>query len=180
MKNTERKIGPGAWEALRRQNERANELPVSEGLEEKIMKEIHSRKASMTLWRRVAAVAVTFLVVSGLSLAAVLIGRNRAAADPEEASHNAIEVYETGEVGTEKGTAVLFEGVRLDSMLNVVARYYGRSVSFADERMKSLKIHTRWNKGETLFVFVESLNELEVVRIVDEHDTLFVKKGGKE
>ena len=46
--------------------------------------------------------------------------------------------------------------------------------------MKSLKVHTRWNPGEALAVFVENLNELDVVRITDERDTLFVKKGGKE
>lgn len=180
MKNTERKIGPGAWEALRRQNERANELPVSEGLEEKIMKEIHSRKASMTLWRRVAAVAVTFLVVGGLSLAAVWIGCSITAEDAEVVGRDNIAAYETCKAGTKEDRVVLFEGVRLDSMLTVVAGHYGRRVIFADDEMKSLKVHTRWTPGEALAVFVENLNELDVVRIADEHDTLFVKKGGKE
>ena len=180
MKNTERKIGPGAWEALRRQSERANELPVSEDLEERIMRVVHSRNTSMTLWRRVAAVAVTLLVVGGLSLAAVWIGCSMTAEDAEVVGRDNIAAYETCKAGTKEDKVVLFEGVRLDSMLNVVARYYGRSVSFADERIKSLKIHTRWNKGETLSVFVENLNELDVVRISDEYDTLFVKKGGKE
>ncbi len=180
MKNAERKIGPGAWEALRRQSERANGLPVSEGLEERIMQEIHSKTTIVALWRRVAAVAVTLLVVGGLSLAAVWIGRSRAAEDAEGEVRDNIAAYENFGGGTKEEAVVLFEGVRLDSMMNVVARYYGRSVSFADERIKSLKIHTRWNKGETLSVFVENLNELDVVRISDEHDTLFVKKGGKE
>ena len=180
MKNTERKIGPGGWEALRRQSERANELPVSEDLEERIMRVVHSRNTSMTLWRRVAAVAVTLLVVGGLSLAAVWIGRSMTAEDAEGEGRDNIAAYETCKAGTKEDRVVLFEGVRLDSMLTVVAGHYGRRVIFADDEMKSLKVHTRWTPGEALAVFVENLNELDVVRISDEHDTLFVKKGGKE
>jgi len=180
MKNTERKIGPGAWEALRRQSERANGLPVSEGLEERIMQEIHSKTTIVALWRRVAAVAVTLLVVGGLSLAAVWIGCSMTAEDAEVVGRDNIAAYETCKAGTKEDRVVLFEGVRLDSMLTVVAGHYGRRVIFADDEMKSLKVHTRWTPGEALAVFVENLNELDVVRISDEHDTLFVKKGGKE
>ena len=180
MKNTERKIGPGAWEALRRQSERANGLPVSEGLEERIMQEIHSKTTIVALWRRVAAVAVTLLVVGGLSLAAVWIGCSMTAEDAEVVGRDNIAAYETCKAGTKEDRVVLFEGVRLDSMLTVVAGHYGRRVVFTDDEMKSLKVHTRWTPGEALAVFVENLNELDVVRISDEHDTLFVKKGGKE
>ena len=179
MKSTERKTGPGAWEALRQQRERAAGLPVSEGLEERIMETVRSGGTAVVLWQRVAAVAAALLVVGGLSLAAVVIGRSRTA-DAEGEGRDAIAAYRTGEAETKEEAVVLFEGARLDSMLTVVAGHYGRRVAFADEAMKSLKVHTRWNPGEALAVFVENLNELDVVRITDERDTLFVKKGGKE
>ena len=179
MKNTERNTGPGAWEALRRQRERAAGLPVSEDLEERIMETVRSGGTAVVLWQRVAAVAVALLVVGGLSLATVMIGRSRTA-DAEGESRDGIAAYTNNETGTKEEAVVLFEGARLDSMLTVVAGHYGRRVAFADEAMKSLKVHTRWNPGEALAVFVENLNELDVVRITDERDTLFVKKGGKE
>ncbi|MBQ8969043.1 MAG: DUF4974 domain-containing protein [Bacteroidaceae bacterium] len=81
--------------------------------------------------------------------------------------------------GTDGGI-VAFEGARLDSIMGVIGGYYGRSVCFREERMKGLRLHTKWNRREPLAVFVESMNELDGLRISDERDTLFVWKGGEE
>lgn len=187
MKSTEqRRIGAGAWEALRRQRERAEGLPVSEELEERVMGRVamasqHTEKARRgraRMWR-VAASTVLVALMGGLAVAAVVMGQGRAYQRGE--GGDTVAAYRTTEEarGTE-GTVVAFEVARLDSIMGVIGGYYGRRVCFREERMKDLRLHTKWNRREPLATFIESMNELDGLRISDERDTLFVWKGGEE
>jgi len=202
MKNTERRtIGAGAWEALWRQRERAERLPVSDGLEEKVMGRVatesqHTEKNEQTEptrqaeptrqtkhgWVRVWHVAASVvLLIGGIAFAAVVMNRSNRAENGAGEKCDSVAAYTaTGDAGEKDGANVAFEGTRLDSIMLKIGAYYGRRVCFREAKMKSLRIHTKWNRREPLDVFIESMNELDGLRISDERDTLFVMKGGEE
>ena len=73
---------------------------------------------------------------------------------------------------------VLFADIRLDSMLSIVSMHYSKKVSFGNEELKGLRIHTKWNQEDSLATFIESLNELEGLQLKEYRDTIFVQKGG--
>lgn len=75
---------------------------------------------------------------------------------------------------------ILFADVRLDSMLAVVGEYYGKAVCFGDEQLRRLRIHTKWNNKDSLSAFIENLNELDVLKLTEQRDTIFVQKGGEQ
>ena len=65
-------------------------------------------------------------------------------------------------------------------MLAIVSQHYGKAVSFGNEQLKGLRIHTKWNQEDSLAVFIESLNELDGLQLTELRDTIFVQKGGAQ
>ena len=43
-----------------------------------------------------------------------------------------------------------------------------------------LRIHTKWNPKDSLEAFMESLNELDGLKLTEQRDTIFVQKGGEQ
>ena len=78
------------------------------------------------------------------------------------------------------GSLLLFADVRLDSMLAIVSQHYGKAVFFGDEELKALRIHTKWNREDSLAAFIENLNELDELSLTEQRDTIFVQKGGAQ
>ena len=184
MKSTERQLGAGAWEALRRQRERAEGLHVSNELEERIMGEVQSqplpskeRSRRSLLWHIAASLLVA--LIGGMAVAAVVMSQWHVAENGTDSDTVAAYPATEESKGTDEGL-VAFGGARLDSIMGVIGAYYGRRVYFREERMRGLRLHTKWNRREPLSVVIESMNELDGLRISDERDTLFVWKGGEE
>lgn len=71
--------------------------------------------------------------------------------------------------------AVVFDNVRLDSILTVVAGHYGRTVCFRDEETRQWRLSTSWKMEEPLETFVGTLNEFDGLRLTDKRDTVFVE-----
>ena len=187
MKSTEqRKIGAGAWVALQRQRKRAERVSVSESLEERVMEKVakasqhvqHVQRGAARIWRVAASTALAALI-GGLAVAAVVMSRRHVVERGKDCDTVAVCMTTEGAKETD-GAGVAFEGARLDSVMGVIGAHYGRCVCFREEKMKGLRLHTRWNRREPLVMFIESLNELDGLRITDERDTLFVWKGGEE
>ena len=80
--------------------------------------------------------------------------------------------------GERGGGLLSFADIRLDSMLTTVAAHYGKAVFFGNEDLKGLRIHTKWNPKDSLEAFMESLNELDGLKLTEQRDTIFVQKGG--
>ena len=82
------------------------------------------------------------------------------------------------EVRLDGGELISFADIRLDSMLTTVAAHYGKTVFFGNEELKGLHVHTKWNPKDSLEAFLESLNELDGLKLTEQRDTIFVQKGG--
>ena len=126
---------------------------------------------------RIAAVFLAAVFLGGLAWAFVpLLRPHHSAESPQPTKVSA--PTPTGRAGGE--SAILFADVRLDSMLAIVSQHYGKAVFFGDEELKALRIHTKWNREDSLAAFIENLNELDGLSLTEQRDTIFVQKGGAQ
>jgi len=167
------KAHPSLLDALRRQDEKAQQMNLSEGFEERVMGSLPKNRSPRLRLSRIAAIFLLAAFLGGLVWAISPIIRQKEKA-PRSAEVSAPSP--TGRAGGE--SAILFADVRLDSMLTVVAAHYGKAVFFGDEELKALRIHTRWNQEDSLASFIENMNELDNLQLTEQRDTIFVQKGG--
>ncbi|MBQ7494402.1 MAG: DUF4974 domain-containing protein [Bacteroidaceae bacterium] len=135
-----------------------------------------ARRAGWVFYRKIAAVFLAAVFLGGLVWASIqiLAPYNPPAEDEKVGS------LQAPPAGGLRGTPILFADVRLDSMLAIVSQHYGKAVSFGNEQLKGLRIHTKWNQEDSLAVFIESLNELDGLQLTELRDTIFVQKGGAQ
>ncbi len=122
--------------------------------------------------RQIAAAVLLLLCLSGISYAAIrwLVPRQE---------KNSLEVASQTETmaqieNHEKDSVVTFNNVRLDSILEDVGEYYHRTIAVGDSATAALRFYLKWNQNESLSVFIETVEELEKVKITDRNDTLLV------
>ena len=125
-------------------------------------------------YKKIAAIFLAAAFLGGLAWALVPHLRSQRTAEPSQPTKESAPSL-TGRAG---GESVLFADIRLDSMLTVVAAHYGKAVFFGNEDLKGLRIHTKWNPKDSLEAFMESLNELDGLKLTEQRDTIFVQKGG--
>ena len=124
---------------------------------------------------RIAAIFLAAAFLGGLAWAIAPLLRSRHTAEPPQPTEVSAPSL-TGRAGGE--SAILFADIRLDSMLTTIAAHYGKAVFFGNEDLKGLRIHTKWNPKDSLEAFMESLNELDGLKLTEQRDTIFVQKGG--
>ena len=162
-------------EALRRRYADEPQLPAdfAQKLQERIRAEREKQPASIRprRWWNVAAIFVGVLLMSGVVFAVVQWGVPVAPKVGDMVGNDSVVAMKTKST---KG-AVVFDNVRLDSILTVVAGHYGRTVCFCDEETRQLRLSTSWKMEEPLETFVGTLNEFDGLRLTDECDTVFVE-----
>lgn len=162
-------------EALRRRYADEPQLPAdfAQKLQERIRAEREKQQASIRpRWRwNVAAIFVGVLLMSGVVFAVVQWAVPVAPKTGDMVGSDSVVAMKT------KSTqgAVVFDNVRLDSILTVVVGHYGRTVCFCDEETRLWRLSTSWKMEEPLETFVGTLNEFDGLRLTDERDTVFVE-----
>lgn len=122
--------------------------------------------------RRVAAVALVAFLLGGLAWAAVRLAVPRQ--EPCAVSLDTVAPNPADGEEAPADSAILFANARLDSLLAIVARHYGRTLCIQSEDVAGLRVLTRWYVSRPLSAFVESMNEFEGLHLADQGDTLFV------
>lgn len=162
-------------EALRRRYADEPQLPAdfAQKLQERIRAEREKQQANIRpqRWWNVAAIFVGVLLMSGVVFAIVQWVVPVTPKKGNMVGSDSVVVMKT------KSTqgAVVFDNVRLDSILTVVAGHYGRTVCFRDEETRQWRLSTSWKMEEPLEIFVGTLNEFDGLQLTDERDTVFVE-----
>ncbi|MBQ7572568.1 MAG: hypothetical protein IJT19_10070 [Bacteroidaceae bacterium] len=130
------------------------------------------------LWRRIAAVALAVFLVGGLVWATVRLTIPRPS--PRSACCDSIATIQSDGKAAPADSVRLFVDTRLDSLLTIVARHYGRTLCLQSEDLAGMRLLTKWYVRRPLSAFVESMNEFEGLRLTDERDTLFVSSKEEE
>ena len=138
--------------------------------EDAVEKQVFKRKG----WglRQVAAAVLFLLCLSGISYAAIRwLGTHQ----KNQPTETAMQTEEMATMANhEKDSVVTYNNVRLDSILEDVGEYYHRAIAVEDSATAALRFYLKWNQNEPLSVFIETVEELEKVRVTERNDTLFV------
>lgn len=131
-----------------------------------------SESRAVSVLRRIAAAAVVVFLIGGLAWAAMRFTFPHPSL--RSVSRDTIATTQADSKAAPTDSTLLFADARLDSLLTVVARHYGRTLCIQGEDVAKLRILTKWYVSRPLSAFVESMNEFDGLRLTDERDTLFV------
>ena len=164
-------------DALHRQDAKAHEMRPSEGFTEKVMEKVKSERVKSEKYtslfiRKIAAVFIVVAFLGGLAWAFVPLLRSQHTAEPTQPTKVSASSLQ-GRAGGE--SSISFSNLRLDSILTIVAAHYECEVCFRDTTAQALRLSTVWDREDSLSVFLETLNEFDGLRLMNEHDTIFVE-----
>ena len=145
---------------------------------------------SIYAWRKIAAILIGILTLSGITFAAVHIVRHSQHEEQpvaaEEKPQSAIIVSQTLPTDTiAKSGPVIFDNVTLDSIAKDIATYHHLDVDLQNERQRvgasagmqasQLRFYFVWNQEESLQEVIEKLNMFEHVNMAVENGKLIVR-----
>ena len=122
--------------------------------------------------RQIAAAVLLLLCLSGISYAAIQWLSPRQEKPVAEVGNQTKAMAE--KVDNEEDSVVTYNNVRFDRILEDVGKYYNRNIVVEDSATAALRFYLKWNQKEPLSVFIETVEELEKVKITDRNDTLLV------
>lgn len=145
----------------------------------------HSRLSfSIERIRRIAAVFIAALMLSGIALAAIHIVRQQAEDKaktttqemPTSVSHQPIVPADTVTTDTAAvAETVVFDNVSLDSIAKRIAAYHHLPIEIENDEARQLRFYYAWNQKDGLQEVVEKLNMFEHVTMVVENGKLIVR-----
>lgn len=158
--------------ALQSIDEEARNTIFADDFEQRLMNDERLRKKKPT-FRLVAAVFLTFILLSAISIAAIHIISTTVSHPKEEKlaeSNNALQH------GKEELRPVSFENLTLDSILNIVALRYKCTPVFHDQQLRHLRLSTTWQPQQPLSAFIDVINELNGLSLTQQGDTIHVSR----
>lgn len=135
------------------------------------------------LWHKIAAAVIAVVVISGLTVAAVRGNWLRIENAPEAAVEQAAEPSAVN--GSAAGDSVatadtpqieILDGVTLEALLARMAEHYGVMVQFADDALRTMRLHFEWDKSLTLERNVQLLNNFSKLSVGIENEVVIVSK----
>ena len=134
----------------------------------------------MHTWRKVAAILIGILAISGITIAAVHIVRQ---SHHEEQPAVVVEESQSGMIESQtfptdtivKTEPVVFDNVTLDSIAMDIATYHHLDMDLQNEQACLLRFYFVWNQEESLQEVIEKLNMFEQVNLAVEDGKLIVR-----
>ena len=132
-------------------------------------------------FKKVAAILISIITISGLAFAAVHFMRNHEGKPAETEQPAATVEARTADAARQPADStvstqpVVFDNVTLDSILPQIARHYGYTVDFRNEQPKSLRLYFTWNPQDSIQKVTEKMNLFEQFHIVLEEQTIIIE-----
>lgn len=141
-------------------------------------------------WRKIAAMFVVTIAMSGLAYAAIhTLTADRYAQKTDVENIQAAQkvgaaaAVDTASIATGKNMAAktkavfrkTFENVALETMLQEMANYYGMSVKFDNQDARCLRYYYEWNSANAINSVIDELNHSQQVNIIIEGDKIVVE-----
>lgn len=132
-------------------------------------------------WRKIAAIFIGVLIISGITYAAISISRHHS----EIAQHKVVKTthpstLSKAQVVTSRPDTLsmepkVFDNVELVQILREISQYYDVKVVYASNTNKHIRLHYRWEKQKSLQNVVDALNHFEKVNLTLNEDKLIVE-----
>ena len=132
-------------------------------------------------FKKVAAILISIITISGLVFAAVHFVRNHEGKPAETEQQSATVEARTADAARQPADStvstqpVVFDNVTLDSILPQIARHYGYTVDFRNEQPKSLRLFFTWNPQDSIQKVTEKMNLFEQFHVVLEEQTIIIE-----
>ena len=126
-------------------------------------------------FRKIAAILMALLMLSGLSYAAIRMFQDRQ--DTIEAEQETEIVEPASAIQTQDANDKIrtFQNTELQEILEVVGDYYQLRTEYRSEAPRHVRFYVKWDKTEGVQVLVERLNKSEKVNIKIADDLLIVE-----
>ena len=141
----------------------------------------------MHTWRKVAAMIIGILTLSGIAFAAVhIVHQSQHEECPVTQVEKAVTISQTLPTDTiVKSRPVVFDNVTLDSIAKDIAAYHHLDMDLQNERQRvgasagmqasQLRFYFVWNQDDSLQEVIEKLNMFEQVNLAVEDGKLMVR-----
>ena len=131
----------------------------------------------MHTWRKVAAILIGILAISGITIAAVhIVRQSHHEKCPVTQVEKAVTISQTLPTDTiVKTEPVVFDNVTLDSIANDIATYHHLDMDLQNEQASLLRFYFVWNQDDSLQEVIEKLNMFELVNLAVEDGKLMVR-----
>ena len=133
--------------------------------------------------RKLAAVFIGLLILSGITYAAIHYARSaKGNVDSQSQDTTAVASVPQSAVNTSIAAQdsiqlkpVVFEDVELATILKEVATFYQYEVVYQHEASKHIRLYFTWNKKDKIEDIVETFNKFERIHITEENRKLIVR-----
>lgn len=134
-----------------------------------------SARAVLFSIRKIAAVVIAILALTGISYAAVSL-----MTDYEETPSANTEMTETSsslpDSPTEPADTVqTFQNVELQDILTAVATHYQLQTEYRNEQSRHVRLYIKWNKSEGVETMLERLNKFDKVTLTLSDNKIIVE-----
>ena len=133
------------------------------------------------MWHKIAAAAIAVVVISGLTVAAVHGNWLHIDEAPETVVEQEATSGQSGYIGhTAADTVasarqvVILDDVTLEELLAQMAAHYGAEVQFADDALRTMRLHFEWDKSLSLERNVQLLNNFSKFSVSIANDVITV------
>ena len=121
----------------------------------------------VSLWRKVAAVFIGILMVSGMSYAAIrLISSEENTV--QDVSAPKVQAYGQQKTPVDEelvDTVYTFQDAELQEILSQLASHYQLHTEYLNEQARHVRLYIKWNKTEDAQTMVERLNRFNKVNV---------------
>lgn len=125
--------------------------------------------------RKIAAVVIAILALTGISYAAVSL-----MTDHEDTLSTNTEMTETpsslpGSPTEPADTVQTFQNVELQDILTAVAAHYQLQTEYRNEQSRHVRLYIKWNKSEGVETMLERLNKFDKVTLTLSDNKIIVE-----
>ena len=134
---------------------------------------INVKKTSSSAFRKIAAMFIGTLLLSGITIAAIqyirYIDDKQTVQKPPVATTQQQPAVESEEP---VDTLRTFENEELEDILSEIADYYHLRTEYRDDEIRHIRLYIKWNKMQSAEAMVERLNGFEKVNVILDKDLL--------
>ena len=165
-------VADEAWKAFSQQKF-GNSKDISKGISNLV--------PMRPLWRKIAAAVIAVVVISGFTVAAVhgnwlhIDEAPKAAVEQETTTgHSGYTDHIATDTVANARQVEILDDVTLEALLEQMAAHYGAEVQFADDALRTMRLHFEWDKSLSLERNVQLLNNFSKFSVSIANDVITV------
>ena len=140
----------------------------------------HSSFLFNSPWRKIAAMFIGVLILSGIAYAALHIDSNtdskpKVAVTQRKPNVKKVKKTHGFAMAPTKKAPVIYNNVELQQIMQCIADGYGVKVTFKNETARTLRFYLQWDSDDTLQDIIDRINHFEKVHLTLSDETITIE-----